>query len=231
MKVAAIIQARMSSRRFPGKVLHPVCGRALLESLVSRLSKACELDAIGLATSLSADDDPLAAFAAARGLACYRGPLDDVAARFIGAAESFAVPAFVRVNGDSPFLDPALVDRGVALFRSGSWDLATNVFPRSFPKGQSVEVISLEALRRVMAASNDVQDREHVTMAFYRDAAHFRIANFSSARPWPDLQLSVDTPEDLARLERMLEGTSDSRDIDLDGLLDRAEALAAKGAA
>src|SRR6185312_7877584 len=108
------------------------------------------------------------------------------------AAKAAGFDALVRVNGDSPLLDPALVAEGVALFRAGGADLVTNVRPRSFPKGQSVEVIAVAALAAAMAETRDPADREHVTPFLYAHPERFRIRNFAAPRPRPDLQLSVD---------------------------------------
>jgi spore coat polysaccharide biosynthesis protein SpsF len=204
MRIAAVVHARMSSRRLPGKVLRPLAGAPLLAHLFDRLRRADGIDALLLATSTASEDDALAAFAATHGIACHRGPLDDVAARLLGAAEAHRLDAVVRINGDSPLLDPALVSEAVRQFRHGGLDLVTNVFPRSFPKGQSVETIATEALNRVVRDAEPA-DREHVTQHIYRYPAAFRIRNFTAAAPRPELQLSVDTAEDFRRVEAILE--------------------------
>jgi spore coat polysaccharide biosynthesis protein SpsF len=202
--LTAVIQARASSVRLPGKVLREVRGKPLLQYLVERLRHAASLDRLVLATSDDPSDDAVAALGSKLGLSVVRGPLDDVVGRFLLAATRCGLRALVRVNGDSPLLDPALVDRAVELFEAGGVDLVTNTFPRSFPKGQSVEVISVAALERA-AASHDPEDREHVTRFFYRHPEQFRIANFTRTAYAGDLQLSVDTADDLRSFERLLD--------------------------
>ncbi|MBV8650760.1 MAG: acylneuraminate cytidylyltransferase, partial [Alphaproteobacteria bacterium] len=157
-----------------------------------------------VATSTEAADDAVAAFATASGIPCHRGPEDDVLRRFIDAAERFALDAVVRVSGDSPFLDPAIVDAAVATFRSGSWDLVTNVQVRSFPKGQSVEVVAAAALRHAAEATLNPSNREHVTPYFYARPEAFRIHNIAAPDPHPLLQLSIDTEADFQRAEALL---------------------------
>src|SRR5262245_42610822 len=115
--IVVVVQARFSSARLPGKVLRPMAGRPMLAHLFDRVHRASEPDAVWLATSTDASDDPVASLAAALGVACHRGPLDDVLGRFIGAAEAARAAAVVRVNGDSPLLDPALIDRAIGLYR------------------------------------------------------------------------------------------------------------------
>lgn len=203
MTVGAIVQARMSSRRLPGKVLRPLGGRPLLDHLIDRLERRAGMPVL-LATSRDPSDDPVAGYARARGLDLFRGALDDVVGRFREAASSKGWDAFARVCGDSPFLDPALVARGAALYRAGDADVVTNVHPRSFPKGQSVEIVRVEALRRVDAAATDADDREHLTRFFYRHPDRFRILNFSNDEDRSGESLCVDTPEDWDRAERLL---------------------------
>src|SRR5207237_10689417 len=108
-------------------------------------------------------DDAIAGFCAELGVPCHRGPHDDVAGRLLEAAERAELHGFVRVNGDSPLLDQALVDRGVRLFAAGGRDLVTNVRPRSFPRGQSVEVIGSAALRAALPRLTAPGEREHGT--------------------------------------------------------------------
>jgi spore coat polysaccharide biosynthesis protein SpsF len=204
MALPAVIQARCSSQRLPGKVLRQIDGRTLLDFLLERLARCRGLSRIVVATSTDGSDDALAAFCRSRSIVFYRGALDDVLGRFVAVAGQLGEPALVRINGDSPLLDPAIVDEAVRLFEEGGADIVTNVHPRSFPKGQSVEVLAVTALRRAAEQSDDPSDREHVTRFFYRRPEQFRIRNFKREPAAADIQLSVDTPEDFAALERVV---------------------------
>ena len=197
-----LIQARFSSARLPGKVLRPLAGRPMLALLLERLRLAKRAGEIIVATSTAADDDAIARFCDGIGVKCFRGPLDDTAERLVQAAEGAGAAAFVRVNGDSPLISPAVVDAVIELYETQDVDLATNVQTRSFPKGQSVEVIRVEALRRAQMMMQ-AGEAEHVTPAFYRRAADFRIVNLASGHDWATIQMSVDTPEDFALAEKM----------------------------
>jgi spore coat polysaccharide biosynthesis protein SpsF len=200
--VLVIIQARLSSVRLPGKVLLPLAGRPMLAHLLDRLRVAKRVDRIIVATSTATDDDSITRFCADIGVQCFRGPLDDVAERLAQAAESAEADAFVRINGDSPLMCPAILDSVVELFEAHDVDLATNVQTRTFPKGLSVEVIRTAALRRaqkMMLAG----EAEHVTPAFYRRASDFRIVNLASGHEWGAIQMSVDTPHDFTLTDKM----------------------------
>ena len=199
-----MVHARMGSSRLPGKVLAELGGRPALQWLLERMERAGEVDAVVVATSVEAADDPVAEFCAGRGVALHRGPLDDLAARVLAAAEAYALDVLVRVNGDSPLLDQRLVDRGVALQRETGADLVTNVRPRSFPPGQSVEVLKTAALRRAVERMDDPDDREHVTAWLYRHAGEVRIERFAHDPPVTAPSLTLDEPADRIRLERVL---------------------------
>lgn len=202
MNVGAVVQARMGSRRLPGKVLATLAGRPVLEWLLEGLEHATALDAVVVATSDDASDDAVAAFCARAGVLCHRGPLDDVVARLLGAAQENGLDAIVRVNGDSPLLDQRLVDRGVELFRASGADLVTNVRPRTFPPGQSVEVMRTDALARAHGGDTSPEEREHVTGPLY--GVGFQVVRFETDPPRTSPGLTLDTPEDRSYLEAVI---------------------------
>ena len=197
-----IIQARFSSARLPGKVLRPLAGRPMLARLLDRLKVAKRAGEIMVATSTATDDDSIAKFCADSGVQCFRGPLDDVAERLAQAAQGAGTEAFVRINGDSPLISPTVLDAVIGLYETQDVDLATNVQTRSFPRGQSAEVIRVEALRRAQKMMQ-AGEAEHVTPAIYRRASDFRIGNLASGHDWGAIQMSVDTPDDFAVADKM----------------------------
>ncbi len=202
-----VVTARTSSKRLPGKVLMPMLGRPMLSHLIERLQSVRSLDGIVIATSTDASDDAVAELAGASRVDVFRGDLDDVLGRISVAAAATNATAVVRVTGDSPLLDPGVVQRAIDVFARSSADLVTNVFPRSFPKGQSVEILSRDALTRLASEATDPQDREHPTRYAYAHPHEFTIVNFRHEPPRPELQLSVDSSEDFARAEMLLKRT------------------------
>lgn len=205
MRIGAIVHARMSSSRLPGKVLMPIRGRVALGMLLDRLAIAQELDIVAVATSDLGDDDAIAEFCQGQRVPCHRGPLDDVARRVLDAAEVLELDAFVRVNGDSPLLDPSLVDQAVRLLRDQDVDLVTNVFPRSFPVGQSVEAVRIDAMRKAVRELSDPMQREHVTQWFYENPDMVRIRNIHSEQgDWSSMVLALDRPEDVRALSSVV---------------------------
>jgi spore coat polysaccharide biosynthesis protein SpsF len=203
-RIGAIVQARMSSRRLPGKSLRLLGGKPMLQYVLESLTQVDELAGTLVATSTDTSDDPIAELCERFATPCFRGSLDNVAERFLEAARAHSFSAFVRVSGDSPLLDPRLVTRAIDLFGESDADLATNVFPRTYPAGMSVEVIKTEAFERVVPKLSEPDDREHVTSFFYRNAADFQIASFVREVPRRDVHLAVDTPEHFEFVARLV---------------------------
>ena len=197
MIIGAIIQARTSSQRLPGKVLHRVQGKPLLKYILERLQYVEKLSRVVITTSNNQDDDVIEAFCACCGIACYRGELENVIERFYGTLSEFPMDAFVRVNGDSPLIDSELIRRGMAVFSEGVYDIVTNVFPRSYPKGQSVEIVSSRVFMENTKRVKEKDEYEHVTKFFYNNAHEFQIYNMASELDLSSIQLSVDTHEDM----------------------------------
>jgi spore coat polysaccharide biosynthesis protein SpsF len=203
MKTGVIVQARMSSQRLPDKVLTMVNGKPLLQYLLERLTHCSSIDQIVVATSEDKSDDPIAVFCHEYGALCFRGPLKNVAKRFYMALEKYNLDAFVRVCADSPMLDQKLIDQGVKLF-NGEYDLVTNTLHRSYPIGQSVEVIRTSTFKKVYEKMSTPDHFEHVTKYYYEHSDEFRIKNFSNDEDLSSYRLVLDTPEDLKRIEKII---------------------------
>jgi spore coat polysaccharide biosynthesis protein SpsF len=113
--------------------------------------------------------------------------------------------AIVRINGDSPLIDPVLIDHAVGLFKEGGADIVTNVRPRTYPRGQSVEVIALTALRLAVARMTTAEEREHVTPHIYAHPEQYSIRPFVAEYPRPEVQLCIDEERDLVRCAAILQ--------------------------
>ena len=129
MKTVAFVQARMSSNRFPGKVLADLCGEPMIISMLSRVKKAKSLDNIVLVTSVEESDDCLASSVRDHGFPVFRGPLKNVLERFVQAAEVYPAEQYVRLTGDCPQVDPKIIDQVVTLLNDEIADYASNVEP------------------------------------------------------------------------------------------------------
>ncbi len=199
--VAAVVQARMTSTRLPGKVLADIGGQPSLRLQMDRLRRASELDAIVVATSEDPSDDPISDLCRDMGVAVVRGPLLDVLERYRLAGEELAAEGIVRLTADCPFIDPAVVDRVVARWRAGSEDFVGNcVEPRTYPVGMDTEVVTWAALRTAADEATDPVDREHVTPFVRSRPDRFPAARVDLEPAYANVRLTLDTPEDLALL-------------------------------
>ncbi len=196
-RVAAFIQARMTSSRLPGKVLEPIGGRPSIVFMVERLRRARLLDSIVVVTSDDPSDDPLVEVLAKADIPAFRGDLQDVLARFRGALEAHPADIVVRLTGDCPLLDPAVVDAVVALRNDMGADYASNVDPPTFPDGMDVEVFTAQALAQADRSARLPSEREHVTPWMRTAASGLRRANLQALVDLSGLRLTVDYPDDL----------------------------------
>ncbi len=228
----AIIQARMSSSRLPGKVLLDLGGQPMLVRVVERTRRAASLDEVVVATTTDPSDDPVAELCARRGYPCYRGSLFDVLDRYYQAALRFRARRIVRITADCPVMDAEVVDAAVKALRVFDADFVASRFPppwgRTYPIGLDVEVCTFAALERAWKEADQPYQREHVMPYLYEDmqpaGAPFRHPDFplthATLTPWesprgfrilrmdhdPDYgryRWTVDTPPDLEVLRRI----------------------------
>lgn len=195
MKVVAIVQARMGSTRFPGKVMKPVNGIPMIELLLARLSKSERIDQVVLATSTDPRNRILVEYVSRLGYACEQGSEDDVLERFVSAGQKHGADVVVRITGDCPLVDPRLVDECIMRFIDSDVDYLSNTIPPSFPDGLDVEVVRFPALCTAKQETTKPFDREHVT-PYIRESGLFSKANLENDIDLSGLRWTVDDPED-----------------------------------
>ncbi len=209
--IAAIVQARCSSKRLPRKVLAGIRAgdevRPMLELQLERVRRAKTLDLVIVATSTEPEDDAIAELCDRLDVPCHRGSLDDVLDRMHAAATAVGATHVVRLTGDCPLVDPVLVDRCVTEHLDGGFDVTTNALPgeRTWPDGLDVEVVRAGALEEAWRSAEHPAEREHVTPWLYANRDRFRIGSVRadadlSARRW-----TVDHPEDLELVRAVFE--------------------------
>jgi spore coat polysaccharide biosynthesis protein SpsF len=204
-RTVAILQARMTSSRLPGKVLRELAGRPMMAHQLRRLQACRRVDATVVATTERPTDDPVAALAARAGVACFRGSEHDVLSRFVGAARAATADVVVRTTADCPLLDPDVVDRVIgALSEAGAaCDYAANV-GTTFPRGLDVEVLHADVLWRMDRLGTSPAAREHVTWFVHeRPDLFVTRAVRDDDRDDSDLRLTVDTEADFRLVEAL----------------------------
>lgn len=204
MKTVAIVQARMGSTRLPEKVMKKICGVPMIELLLARLSRSQELDQIVVATSVDERNQPLIAHVRSLGYTCEAGSEQDVLGRYLQAAKASNADVIVRITGDCPLVDPALVDAAIRGFREQQVDYYSNVAPPTYPDGLDIEVFTLEALSRAAAETDKSFDHEHVT-PYLREADGYRRASMQHSDDLSALRWTVDEAADLQVVTQIFE--------------------------
>lgn len=215
-RTLVVIQARLGSTRFPGKMLESLAGTTLLSWVVTRAKQSRMADRIIVATTTAVSDDRLVAACRALNVEVLRGPVDDVLARFVAVVNTDSAEQVVRICADNPFVDPSIMDEAIKTHRDFPDRYVYNHRPHgvcNYADGFGVEVVSRELLRTLSVSRLSDSHREHVTLALVDGTVSTRLHGCPAppdlARP--DLRFDVDTPADLARLEDLV--TSSGLDV------------------
>lgn len=216
MKAGIVVLCRFNSSRLPGKILAEIDGKPLLTYILERLKLSKFSKQIIIATSEESSDDPIANFCTENGYKYFRGSLQNVAERFLCAAESEKLDYAVRVNGDNIFADPGIIDQAIETAISGSFDFVSNVKSRTYPTGMSVEVVKTSFYRRSLVKFNEARFIEHVTLFFYEnenegDFYFFINHGFTEAHGF---KLAVDCQADLDFVSLLLRKMGDHTKYD-----------------
>ena len=193
----------MSSKRLPGKALLELSqGSTILESIIERVQKINLLDHFCVATSKETSDDPIFEKAKEIGIDVYRGSLNDLISRSIGASTYYGYTDFLRICGDRPFLDPFLYDELIHIHKANKNHLTTNIFPRTVPPGLSGEVVNVKALEEISHKITRKKDKEHLTNFFYTNNHEYCIQNVNQSNiAYPiEFNLTLDNSEDLKKI-------------------------------
>jgi spore coat polysaccharide biosynthesis protein SpsF len=204
VRVNAVIQARLSSTRLPGKVLRSLGDRSVLAWVIRAAQHVPAFDQVIVATSEAADDDLVADEATRAGVSVVRGPLDDVLSRFELAAQQHPCDAVVRLTADCPLHDPALLAQVVGVWRADP-DLhyVSNTLVRRLPRGLDAELVRRDVLAEQYRNATGAH-REHVTSAIYTQPELYRCAGVVIGEDHSDLRVTLDTPEDATLLEAVV---------------------------
>ncbi len=208
-RTVAIIQARMSSSRLPGKVLLDIAGEPMLVRVAERACRAKSVDAVMIATTTDPSDDPIEALCHEKGYLVYRGSMFDVLDRFYQAARQAAADVVVRITADCPVIDPEVIDQVVGAFHKEAVNFACNRLPppwkRTWPIGLDTEVCAFAGLERAWKEAQLPYEREHVMPFFYDVEGRFKTLVVEHDPDYGALRWTVDTAEDLQLLRAIFD--------------------------
>ena len=204
--VLAVIQARTSSTRFPRKVLEDLHGLPMLARQIERVKRAYSLDEVVVVTSTNIEDDEICEVAACAAAHFWRGPLADVQARILGAAAAWKADHVVRLTGDCPLADPAIIDEVVDMHLQQDADYTCNVEPLSYPDGLDVEVMRVSALQEATKLARE--SHEHVT-TMLRHWPRWKKASVVHTPDLSHIRWTVDYPKDLEKVRAIYDALYD----------------------
>ena len=208
MASLGIVQARMDSSRLPRKVLLKLGGRSVLERVVRGAQASGVLDELVVATTTEAADDAIVAECAAIGVACHRGPVDDVLARFLGVLDQHESVIVLRFTADNPLIDPAIISRAHRVFVAAGADYLSTSLAHTLPRGLDVEMVRTPVLRAVDELATE-HHRTHVTSYIYTHAEDFDVIGLTMQPDLSHLRLTLDTEDDWKLMEAIVERFGD----------------------
>jgi spore coat polysaccharide biosynthesis protein SpsF len=229
VKVVAIVQARMSSTRLPGKVLKDLEGQTVLARVIGRLRRARLINELLVATTDRPADDAIVAECRRCSVPVSRGDQDDVLDRYFRAAQLVKADVVVRITSDCPLIDPEITDKTIAAFLEAKPDYASNALVRTYPRGLDTEAMTFAALARVERQAHQRYEREHVTPYFYEHPSEFKILSVTGDADYSAHRWTVDTPEDLEFVRAVYARLKDNAEFswrDVLNLIEREPELA-----
>lgn len=203
MNVVAIIQARMSSTRLPGKVLMELAGKPVLEHVVSRIEACKTIQKIVVATSIDETDDAIEHWCRECDVVCYRGSLNDVLDRYYQAAVQNGADAIVRITADCPAIDPTIVDEVVSEYLAGGYEFFG--LSGEFPDGLDCTVFSFPAIERAWKEAQLPSEREHVGPYIEKHPELFKSGGLRKFVGLSHHRWTLDEPRDLEFLQAVFE--------------------------
>lgn len=202
MNIGAIIQARQGSSRLPNKATVDICGKPALQRVIERVKSSKKLDYVIVATTTNERDDVIEEMCMEEGCNCFRGSEEDVLDRVLNAAREFDIDVIIEITADCPLIDYNHINTLVDMHLNSDCDMTTNILTRQFPRGFDVRVFNREALERVNNDCDNDVDRGHVSTFMYlnpKGKLNYKVQNYDAPCEEfrPDLDITLDTPEDL----------------------------------
>ena len=203
--INAILQARFSSSRLPGKVLKPVLGKPMLLHQIERLSKVAGIDRLIVATSQEPSDLPIVELCQEHHIDCFQGDLGDVLDRFYHCAEIYPAEHIVRLTGDCPLVDPQIIDELITFHLDGGFDYSSNCIEPTLPDGLDAEIMRLSSLETAWREAQLPSEREHVTPYLYNNPHIFHCGSYRYHENLSALRWTVDEASDFEFITKVYE--------------------------
>jgi len=218
--ISVIIQARLNSKRFPGKVLKEISGKPLIFYVTNQILKLNNIEKIIIATSTSKKDDKIVKYCIKNNLEYFRGSEKDVLDRFYQCAKQFKLKNIIRISADSPLIDHMIIKNCTKKFFSQKYDYVSNIIKNEnkiwvenfngYPRGCAVEIFSFATLEYTWKKASSPNEREHVTDFMWKNNNLFKLGNIKSPRDFSSINLEVNFKKDFYRISKIIEKFSNT---------------------
>ena len=195
--VIVFLQARMSSTRFPGKVMEEINGKPMIGWQIERILQSKMFNRIVVLTSTDISDDTLVEYLESIGVSVFRGSLQDVHLRFLEAIKVYKPRIFLRITGDCPLVMSNIMDEMLLRFHQVLPEYMSSALTPTFPDGLDIEIVSTDAFLRLNEYQLSADEREHVTLGIWTRPLDFRLESFENPVNLSNERWTVDYPEDL----------------------------------
>jgi spore coat polysaccharide biosynthesis protein SpsF (cytidylyltransferase family) len=199
----AIIQARSTSTRLPGKVLLKIAGKTILEHIVTRVQAAKLVSQVIVATSVQIDDLAIVKWCATHMVRVFCGSLDDVLDRYYQTARLFSAQNIIRITADCPLIDPRLIDTMIKFHKHKKVNYVANILEETFPDGEDIEIFTFTALEKAWKQAQLPSEREHVTLFIRKHPELYSLANYRNKKNLSKLRWTVDEENDLVFIKNI----------------------------
>ena len=204
MRVVAIVQARLTSYRFPDIVIKKICGKPMIEFLLNRLARSKKVDKIVIAIPKNKKNHKLYNFLKSKKYNVFRGDEENVLKRYYYAAKFYKADVIIRLTADNPLVDPKLVDEAIIELIKNKKDYVSNSLPPTLPDGLDVEVLTFKTLKKCFEEAKSKFDIEHVT-PFARTSGKFDTLYIQNEKNFSNERWTVDHKADFRVIKNVFE--------------------------
>jgi len=201
--LSAIIQARMSSTRLPGKVLMEVMGKPLLLYQLERVKKVSQIKQIIVATTVNKEDDPIAKLCKEKSILYFRGSEEDVLERYYLSASQFQADPVIRLTADCPLLDPDILNKLINTYKNNNYDYVHTGL--TYAEGLDCEIFSFRVLKIAYEKARLESEREHALLYLHNHKSDFHIFSMENSTDDSKYRFTVDEPEDYEVVKILIE--------------------------
>ena len=214
MKLAIFVQARITSKRFPKKILAEINGNKIIEILIAKLKKIKHVDKIVILIPNTKKNKELSKLLEKLNIEVFKGSEKNVLERFYFAAVKFKAKNIIRITADCPLIDIKIINKTIKRFFSGDYDYATNTMPPTFPDGLDCEIFKFSALKESWRKAKTPHQKEHVT-PYIRNMKKFKKVNILNKFNQKEIRLTIDWKKDLVLIKKIFNHFKPKIDFDM----------------